>query len=88
MPGYANPGEFTRGYGIGNGGGCGRGRGRRNMFYETGVSGWARYGYPSNMGRNTAKFDEKAFLSNQAEFLENQLQRVKKRLSNLSEEAE
>ncbi len=83
-PGCANPVGFAGGFG-----GCfGRGRGFRRMFYATGMPGWARYGYPANTGTNAAAFDEKAFLSNQAEFLENQLQQVKKRLSSLDEEAE
>lgn len=83
-PGYANPVGFAGGFG----GGFGRGLGFRRMFYATGVPGWARYGYPAYTGTNTAAFDEKAFLSNQAELLENQLQQVKKRLSSLNEEAE
>ncbi len=83
-PGYADPVEFTRGFGCG----FGRGRGFRRMFYATGVPGRARYGYPTYAGVNTAAFDEKAFLSNQAEYLENQLQQIKQRLSSLDEEAE
>lgn len=83
-PGYANPAGFAGGFG----GGFGRRRGFRRMFYATGVPGWAQYGYPANTGMNTAAFDEKAFLNNQAEFLENQLQRVKKRLSSLNDETE
>ena len=45
MPGYANP-VAGRAWG-GRGGGLGRGRGgrgRRNMFWATGVPGWARAG--------------------------------------------
>ncbi len=83
-PGYANSVKFAGRFGVG----FGRGRGFRRMFYATGMPGWARYGYPANTGTNTAAFDEKAFLSNQAELLENQLQQVKKRLSSLNEEAE
>jgi hypothetical protein len=75
-PGYANTPRFA--------GGFGGGRGYRRMFYATGMPGWARYGYPAE---NTA-FDEKAFLSNQAELLQNELQQVKDRLSSLNEEAE
>lgn len=83
-PGYANSVGFAGGFGCG----CGRGRGHRNMFRATGMTGWARYGYPANTGTNTAAFDEKVFLSNQAEFLENQLQQVKKQLSGLNEKDE
>ena len=47
VPGYMNPaGGFGRGFGVSPGGG-GRGRGYRNMFYATGMPGWARWGaYP------------------------------------------
>lgn len=83
-PGYTNPVDFAGGFGCG----FRRGRGFRRMFYATGMPGWARYEYPANMRTNTAAFDEKVFLSNQAEFLENQLQQVKKRLSSLNEETE
>jgi len=84
MPGYANLVGFVGGVGCG----LGRGRGHRNMFRATGMPGWARYGYPANTGTNTATFDEKTLLANQAEFLENQLQLVKRRLSSLIEETE
>jgi len=46
--GFAVPGFVNRGFGGGFfGGGWGRGgggRGRRNMFYATGLPGWARAG--------------------------------------------
>ena len=83
-PGYTNPDGFARGLGCG----LGRGRGHRNMFRATGMPGWARYGYPASAGPSEASFDEKTLLTKQAEFLENQLQQVKKRLSSLNEEAE
>lgn len=75
-PGYANPGGFTGGYPCG----YGRGRGYRGMYYGTGMPGWARYGGPA--------FDEKAYLNNQAEYLEGQLRMVRDRLSGLNEEFE
>lgn len=80
-PGFANPGGFGGRCGVG----FGRGRGYRNMFNATGMPGWARYNYS---GANGAAADEKSFLSNQVKSLENQLQQVKKRLSNFDEEAE
>ncbi len=83
-PGYANPVGFAGGFGRG----LGRGRGHRNMFRATGMPSWARYGYPVSAGPIEASFDEKTLLTNQAEFLENQLQQVKKRLSSLNEETE
>ena len=68
-PGYTNPVGFARGFGCG----FGRGRGHRNMFRATGMPEWARYGYAAYTGADTAAFDGKTFLSNQAT-LENQLQ--------------
>jgi len=84
-PGYANP---VVGFMGGFGGGFGRGRGYSRMFYANGIPGWAGYAYPANEGVNAVAFDEKSFLSNQAELLEKQLQQVKKRLSSLNEESE
>lgn len=82
VPGYMNPG-------IGYGMGFGRGRGFRRMFYLTGMPGWARFGYPAYGGAYAPAVDEKEILSNQAEFLENQLEQVKRRLKKLnSEEAQ
>jgi len=54
-PGYANPMPgrgFGMGWGRGGGwgGGWGRGRGWRNMYYATGLPGWARYGYAPTGG--------------------------------------
>lgn len=83
-PGYENSVGFGGGYGCG----FGRGRGSRRMFAATGVPGWARNGFPGYAGTNVDAFDEKAYLSDQAEVLENQLQQIKKRLSSLEEEAE
>lgn len=83
-PGYANPAGFAGGLG----GGFGRGRGFRRMYYATGIPGRARCGYPAYAPGTAAAFDEKAFLSNQAELLENQLAQIKKRLSSLAEETE
>lgn len=76
-PGYAHPSQFVRGFG------CRFGRGRENMnrFRIIGKPGWARYGYPAFNESGEASFDEQTLLANQAEFLENQLQWVKNRLS-------
>ena len=47
MPGYAN-GAMGRGFSDrGGGGGFGRGRGYRNMYWTTGMPGWARGGFPT-----------------------------------------
>jgi hypothetical protein len=58
------------------------------MFNATGLPGWARYGYPAYAGADEEAPDERELLSNQAEFLEKQLQQVKKRLSRLKEDEE
>lgn len=80
-PGYANPAGF--GYGFRRG--RGRGRGFRRMHY-----GVAYPEYPDLVhhayGDPVADFyDEREVLSRQAKVLEQQLQQVKKRLSNLEE---
>lgn len=79
-PGYVNSVDF----------GCGFSgfRGFRRMFYATGMPGYIRFGYPAYTGVNEASADEKEFLSRQAEFLENQLQQVKKSLSTFKENDE
>lgn len=79
-PGYANSVGFRYGFGGG--------RGSRRMFYATGLPGWARFGYPAYDGVNEAVPAEKEFLSRQAEFLESQLEQVKKCLSSFKEDAE
>ena len=80
IPGYTNSVGFAGGFGCG--------RGFRRMFNVTGLPGWARFGYPAIAGMYEPDISEKEVLSNQAEYLENQLQQVKKRLSNLKEDAE
>ena len=82
VPGYANPVGFAGGFG------CGFGRGYRNMLRVTGVPGWVCYGVRAHTEGDAAGYDERAFLSNQAEFLENQLKQVKKLLSSLSKGSE
>ncbi|MCG9968664.1 DUF5320 domain-containing protein [Pelotomaculum terephthalicicum JT] len=79
-PGYANPVGFRCGFGGG--------RGFRRMFYATGLPGWARLGYPAYAGTYEPALGEKELLSRQAEFLESQLEQVKKRLSGFNEDAE
>lgn len=80
MPGYMNPAV---------GMGYGRGRGFRRMFWMTGgMPGWAHFAYPPNAGVYTTPVDEKELLSNQAQFLQDQLEQVKQRLNALEKEAE
>lgn len=84
-PGYATAG-FGRGYGVGWGGG---GRGRRNMYYATGLPGWARYGASATPYAAPAPYVEpdpelqKQALKNQADALQAQLDLIQKRLSDL-----
>lgn len=77
-PGYMNgPGYFCgRGF-------FGRGRGYRNMFYLTGLPGWARYGYPA-YGAADGTPDEVTILKSQQKALEEQLKRVQERLNQLN----
>lgn len=69
---------------------CGFGgrRGFRRMYYATNLPGWARFGYPQNVGATEPINDEREFLSRQADYLENQLKQVKNRISDLEENAE
>ena len=63
----------------------GRGRGRMNMFYATGLPGYARYGYGAVPTAVTVA-DEAEMLRKQAAVLEQELQLVKERLGVLEEE--
>ncbi|SHF61037.1 hypothetical protein SAMN02746089_02243 [Caldanaerobius fijiensis DSM 17918] len=81
VPGFMNPG-------IGYYRGFGRGRGFRWRYYYTGVPGWARYGYPVYGQVYAPQINEKEFLTEQAKFLENQLQEIKERLKALGKDDE
>jgi len=89
MPGYANPGG--RGF-WGRGGG--RGRGYRHWFRATGLPGWARAGYgmpayglpPAAAPYAPSTQQETGVLKAQAEFLEQQLEDVRRRLTELEAE--
>ncbi|MDX9710488.1 MAG: DUF5320 domain-containing protein [Trichloromonas sp.] len=79
------PGFAGAGYGLGWGGRCrgfaGGGYGRRNMFYATGLPGWARFG-----GVNAPLADpemERTALKGRAEALGTELERIKARLETL-----
>jgi len=95
MPGYANP-IGGRGFGFGRGMGRGRGGwGRRNMYYATGLTGWQRagYGYPAAPAASYAgvpyaptKEQETEMLKGQAEFLQQQLSEIQKRMGELDSE--
>jgi len=86
VPGYLNPAGsgFGGGFGRGRGGGRGGfGRGFRNMFFATGLPGWARSGGAGTAGAA----DEKQVLTGQADALRAQLDGIQKRLSQLESEA-
>jgi hypothetical protein len=94
-PGYMNPGPgmgMGRGMGGGRGGG---GRGWRNMYYATGLPGWARAGWNPAWGQTAvAPFgaappagDEAELLKAQAEYFERALGEIKTRLTELEREA-
>jgi len=93
-PGYMNP-VGGRGYG---GRGRGGGRGRRNWYYATGLPGWARtgYGLPAwGNSMNPHAYGSAPFapvltaqqeldgLKGQAEYLEDSLDGIKKRIEEL-----
>ena len=79
------PGSINMTPGWGFGMGCGRGfrgrgagggRGWRNMFYATGLPGWARAGVPVT----PAPAQELAVLKQQAEHLGSALENIRKRI--------
>jgi len=94
VPGYTNP-AGGRGYG---GWGRGGGWGRRNWYYATGLPGWARagYGLPAWGGSvnpyayggvpgvpGVTAQQELDALKGQAEYLEDSLAGIKKRMEEL-----
>lgn len=91
VPGYMNPGP---GFGPGMGRGWrGGGRGWRNMYYATGLPGWARFGYaapgvvPPVYGAPTTE-QETAALKTQADLLQKQLDAINRRLEELTTQEE
>ena len=101
-PGYASPVRgrgFGMGWGRGGGwgGGGGRGRGWRNMYYATGLPGWARFGSAPAWGPPPATGygpyaappmpeQEVEFLKTQAEWLKEQLDAISQRITELEQE--
>ena len=102
VPGYASPVRgrgFGMGWGRGGGwgGGGGRGRGWRNMYYATGLPGWARFGYAPAWGPPPAAAygpyaappmpeQEVEFLKTQAGWLKEQLDAIGQRITELEQE--
>lgn len=74
---------------LGRGRGRGGGRGWRNMYYATGLPGWARsgYGYPVYAGQYAQQgftpADEAQVLKEEAEELKAELGDIQARLSEL-----
>ena len=90
MPGFINPSAgqgcgtgFRRGGGFGGGG-----RGWRNMYYATGLPGWARQGAYMAPHQMPDPEMEKLALKNQADILQAQLDSVRKRLAETETGAE
>jgi len=80
-PGYANP---TPRLGLGAGYRGGGGRGWRNMYYATGLPGWARMGtVPPSAGPTPAE-NEAAELRRQAGWLSEQLEAIRQRIEALA----
>ena len=63
--------------------GIGRRQGRRRMCVKTGLPGWM---HVENSASSEAGFDENSFLQCQAEYLELQLEEIKRRMSRTNEE--
>ncbi|MFP4381994.1 MAG: DUF5320 domain-containing protein [Candidatus Sumerlaeia bacterium] len=87
-PGFMNPAP-GRGYGRGFGGGFGRGRGGRGRGFgwgngPGGYGGWgAAYAAPPAAPNPQ---DEKAFLQQEADALQGDLERIQQRLEELGKE--
>ncbi len=100
IPGYMNP-SAGRGFGIGFGksrGFWGRGWGWRNMYYATGLPGWMRLGVHAVPYVNPSPYypayqkpdpeTEKQALKEQSEYLESELEAIRKRLEEVEKESE
>jgi hypothetical protein len=84
-PGFRRPyGQGFRGRRAPGTGG--RGRGRMNMFYATGLPGWARFGLSSTPAQPPSKNQEMEWLENEAKALEQELNGVRQRIKELKEE--
>lgn len=88
VPGSANPGMAARGFaGRGSGAGWG-GRGRRNMFYATGLPGWARAGDAPAWGAPPAaptREQEVEALKAEADQIKDALDNINHRIDELTE---
>jgi hypothetical protein len=95
MPGYENP-VPGRGFGMGFGRGrgawsrgfSGGGRGWRSMFYASGQPGWMRFGAAAASVANADPEVEKQALKNQADYLQGELDSIRKRLEKVEKGGE
>lgn len=98
VPGYMNPIPGRGFWGGGRGGGWGR----RNWFYATGLTGWQRAGagwpaysappvypgpYAAPFGPAATSQQELDALKGQAEYLEDALEGIRKRIEELESQA-
>ena len=87
--GFAAQGRsFGAGRGGGFGAGRGGGRGRRNMYYATGLPGWARAGYgvpgpQSYAGAPASPKQEADMLKEEAGYLKQQMDDIQARINML-----
>lgn len=81
-PAFANP-AFGRGFGCGLGFGFGGGRGRRWTPPHTGYGYGYAAPYAGHYGPAPTRQQEKEALQNQAEYLEDSLEGIKKRIAEL-----
>ncbi len=91
MPGFVNnAGRRGMGMGFGRGanlGGRGGGLRRRNRFFATGVPGRALFGGPLTPFQQTDPETEKQALKSEAEYLQSEVEAIKKRLDELNAKA-
>ena len=99
VPGYMNP-VPGRGF-WGRGGGWGRGRGWRHWYYATGLPGWSRAGalpawgappyapfaYGTPYAPQMTEEQELESLKGQAEYLEDALEGIRKRMQEIEAES-
>lgn len=83
-PGFANPMPGAGAYG-----GRGGGRGWRHKFHATGLTGWQRGAVPIGAyGQVSARVQALETLKSQAEYFENSLEGIKKRIEEIEVETE
>ncbi len=92
--GYAVPGFASSGYGGGFGSGRGGRRGCRNMFYMTGLPGWARVGLggadtgmPPAGSHAMTREQELDLLKQQADQVAKTLDSIRQRINELESKA-